>query len=99
MASGGNGIDGPVESGCVFLHEMADECGNVFTVITQRRNHDRKDFKPVVQVVPKAAVGHHLSQSSVRRCDDPDINTNGAHASQPFELVLLQQSQQLWLQL
>src|ERR1700722_9299686 len=34
----------------MLLHKIADEQGNVFSAVPQRRNTDRKDIQPIVQI-------------------------------------------------
>src|SRR5207253_3689410 len=82
-----------------LLHEVADERRDVLRAIPQRRERDREDVQPVVEVVAEGPGRHHLREISVGRRDESDVDSFGARAAEPFELLLLEHAQQLRLEL
>ena len=84
---------------CVSLAEVVNQKGNVFGALAQGRNGDGEDFEAVVEVAAELLVRDHFGQVPVGRGHQANIHRNGARASQPLELLLLEGSQKLGLQL
>ena len=77
---------------------MLHEHRNVVAPIAQRRQLDRDDVKPVVQVLAERAFRDHLCQLGVGRGDDANIHLDRLVVTDAFELALLKRPQQLHLQ-
>ena len=65
----------------------------------ERRIHDREHVETVVEIAAKLLVRNHRDEVPVRGGQQPDIDANRPGAAEPFELLLLQHTQQLRLQL
>ena len=77
--------------------EMPGQEENVVAALAQRRQVDRHDVQPEVQVLAKSLLADHLGQVLVRRCQHAGIagdRQRTAHADHHF---LFQHSQQLGL--
>ena len=81
------------------MREVADEHGNILRTVPQGRRHDWKDIKAVIEIAAELLIRDHPGQIPVGRRYQTDVDTNGAVAPQPLELLLLQDAQQLGLQL
>src|SRR5271163_398889 len=77
---------------------MRDQRGNVGTSLPQRRQRDRKHIQSVVEVAAKFVALYHVLQIPVRRSHEPNIHLVSPIAAQAFELLFLQNTQQLGLQ-
>ena len=89
----------PAHPPCDLLHEMADEPGDVFAALAQRREHDWEHVQAIIEVVAKLAVGDHLRQVAVRRRHQAHVHPDRSRAPQALELLLLQHAEELRLQL
>ena len=78
---------------------MLDQKRDVLTPLPQWWNGDRKNIEAVEEIRPEGALQNHLVQVLVGGGDEPNVNTDGSAASKPLVLLLLQNSQELWLQL
>src|SRR5215470_5032772 len=78
---------------------MSYEHSDVFTALTQRRHHDRKDAQPVVQVRTKRSLRHRVSQIAIRGCNHAHIHFHAATTADELKLPFLEHAQQLRLQL
>ena len=58
----------------VVIQEMLGQWDDIIFPLPQRRNMDRYDIQPVIQIFPKALLPHHLLQVAVGGGDDPDIH-------------------------
>ena len=67
--------------------------------IAQRRQRDREDVEPVVEVLAELAVGDQLLEVAVGRRDDAHVDLDRLGAADALELALLQHAQQLDLHL
>ena len=54
--------------------EVLRENGNVVAAVSERRNEERHDRDPVIQVVTEAAVLDGLTEIFIRRRDDADVH-------------------------
>jgi hypothetical protein len=80
------------------IEEMLDEHDDVASSITQRRHYNRDDVDSVVQGLLKSAGAHQGSEVLARRDHQPDVGTDGLVASEPLQLVRLEEPQELGLQ-
>ena len=71
--------------------------GHVLEPLTQRRQVDRHDVEPVVQVLAEPVVGDGLGEVQVRGGDDPAIGLDRLGAADPLEPLVLEHPQQLGL--
>src|ERR1700728_3927695 len=60
---------------------------------------DGENLQPIIKVLPKCSLFDHDGQIAMRGGDQAHVNLMREIASQPFELLLLQDSQQLCLKL
>src|SRR6516164_1895968 len=77
---------------------MGDQSGNVCTARPQWRQQHGEHIETVVEIATKFVPLHHLLQISVCRSHQPDVDAMRATAPETFELLFLQNSQQLGLQ-
>lgn len=84
---------------CAFEQEGLHQFGNVFRSLPQRRNLQRDDVEPVVQVGPKPAGGHLLIKAAVGGGDDARFEGQGLGPADAVKLALLEHAQELGLQL
>ena len=82
-----------------LLREVLHERRNVIGPLAQRRIENRKDVEAIVEIAAELLVGDHLREIAVGCRDEPDVDADGAGAAQPLELLLLQHTQELRLQL
>ena len=68
---------------------------NIGTALPQRWHVEREYVKPIEEVRTKAAGADVLLQISIRRCDDPDIDSCGFAAAHRLKLMFLENTQQL----
>ena len=68
-----------------LLDEIADEQRNVFFAVPQRRNTDRKDIQPLVQVTAKFLVRNHFLEIAIRCRHQADIHLPCMRAAETFK--------------
>src|SRR5271157_297639 len=71
---------------------------NVLSSLPKRRDLNRKHVQSIKQVFAKLAFANHRGKIPVGRGDDSHIDMDRFGAPQTFELLLLNGTQQLWLQ-
>ena len=54
--------------------EIANELGNVFAALAQRRHGQVNDVQAVEEILAERALAHHVAQVAVRRGDDADVD-------------------------
>jgi hypothetical protein len=81
-----------------IVSEYGDQGRYVLAPFAQRRNCDRKDVQPKVEIAAKAFFLHHLFQVAMGCSDDADIYLLGSIAAQPFKLPFLQDPEKLGLE-
>ena len=59
---------------------------------------NRKHVETIEEIFAELTVAHHAGKIAVCCRYEPGIHFYGVIATEPFELALLQDSQQLWLQ-
>ena len=72
-------------------HEQRDVAGPV----AQRRQRDREDVEPVVEILAELAVGDQLLEIAVGRRHHAHVDLDRLGAADALELALLQHAQQL----
>ena len=77
---------------------MVDKERDIIISMPQRRDGDREDVQPVIQIIPEPALGDLLRQIPARRGKDSHIYFPGTGAPQPLEFPFLNDTQQLCLQ-
>jgi hypothetical protein len=81
-----------------MVSEYGDQGGYVFAPLAQRRNCDRKDVQPKVEIAAKAFFLHHLFQVAMSCRHHAHVNLLYSIAAQPFKLPFLQHSEKLSLE-
>src|ERR1700676_3607365 len=79
-------------------NEVSGQRCDILFAFAQRRECDRKDIQPVVQIGAKFAFLDHTPKIVVSGSDYPNVNLQGAAASQTFEMLLLEDAKKFWLQ-
>src|SRR5947199_180246 len=79
--------------------EVLDQERQVLDPLAQRRQQDRDDVQPVVQVLAEAPRLHFGLEVLVGGGEDADVDLEGAVAAHPLELALLEHAQDLRLRL
>ncbi len=74
---------------------MLRQHGDILRALAERRQRDRNDVQPVVEIFPKDAFRNGLLEVLVRRRNHPHINFHILRPSDAPKLPLLQDSQQL----
>src|SRR5581483_6384684 len=78
-----------LELAVVALDEEVHQRKNVFFAIAQRRNEDRYDCQPIVQVLAEFSVAHCFLEVAIGSRDHSYINLHVANAPDtPNHLVL-----------
>src|SRR5439155_16878032 len=85
-------------TGAEARQEMVRQELDVPAPLAQRREHERDDGQPVVQVGAEAAAVDEIAETAVRRRDDAGVDRDGGAAADAVDLVLLQHAEQLRLQ-
>ena len=80
------------------LREVRREERDVLGAGAERRDEDRHDVDPVVEVLAERALPHRLGEVAVRRRDHPHVHADVARAADPLERLLLEETEQLRLQ-
>ncbi len=81
--------------GGVLLDEVLRERRDVAAPVAQRRERDREDVEPVVQVFAEAAARDRGDHVLVRRGDEAHVRLQRLGAAESLELARLQDAQQL----
>src|SRR5207245_11099562 len=79
--------------------EVIDERVDVLRPLTEGRYRDREDVQAVVQIVTEAALFDHPGKVAVRGGDQTDVDVDRPCPAETLELVFLQHTQELRLQL
>ena len=84
-----------------LTREAPQEClhqlGDVVRALAQRRQRDREHVQSVIEVLAELPARHHLGQVAVGGRHHPHVDADRLVAAHPFELTLLQHTQQLHL--
>ena len=92
----GGGIGGKLTRDGRRREKVLGERDDVGEAVTERRQRDRDDADPVVEVLAEASVADGGRQVAVGGGDDPDVDRDGAAADRGHD-ALLQRAQQLGL--
>src|SRR5579863_10221550 len=96
---GRDAVDHPIIPLAKLLDEVADQQGNVFFPLAQRRDSDGKHIEPVIQIGSKFLLVGHGFQIAIRCRNQAGIGTQSARAAKTLEFALLQDAQKLRLKL
>src|SRR5437870_9170676 len=77
--------------------KVRDKLGDVFATLAQRWNFERKHDEPIEQILPEAAGSHSFFQIAVGGGNDAHVDLARARVADAFNLLLLQDPQQLGL--
>ena len=78
---------------------MLDEQWDVLDTFPQRRQSDRKDAEPKIEILAQRFVGNRLARIAVRRGDEARIDALFLLAADRQYEALLQDAQEVRLQL
>src|SRR5262249_20910320 len=81
----------------ILVEEMVAQQWNVFTAFPQRGNIDLDDIQSKVEIVPEFTLQDGLLEFAVRRREHADIHFDRLLSSEPAELRVLQDMQELRL--
>ncbi len=79
------------------LEEMGRQERDILSSLPQRRKGDGYDIESVEEVLSEASVFHERFQELIRGGDHPHIHLDVSRFSHPFNLVFLEESQELRL--
>ena len=77
--------------------EESDEQSNIRRAFAERGDVNRKNLQTVQEICAKLTLADGLIQVSIRGRDDADVDADRLAASDRFELLLLEDAQQLHL--
>src|ERR1700683_4642733 len=77
---------------------MMGEKGNAPLPFSERRESNRKDIQPVVEIGAKLTFLYHSPEIVVGGSNHPHINLQRTAAAQTFEPVFLEHAKKFWLQ-
>src|SRR5579863_1563209 len=81
------------------MNEMRNQHRNVFQALSKCWKGDGKDVEAIIEIHSELLLGHQGGKVLIGRCHDADVDATSISTAQPFELLFLQNSQQLGLQL
>src|SRR5215831_13239159 len=94
-----NSVDGATEAFAVLGGEMRGQQRDVFGALAQRRQPQREDVQPVIEIAAEPSGLYIFHQIAIGGGDDPNVNADGVAAAEPLEFALLQHPKQHHLQL
>ena len=71
---------------------------DILPALPERRHRQGDDAQAVVEVLPEAALGDGLSEVCVGGCENTYIHGNPLPTADPFDLPLLEETQELDLE-
>src|SRR6185503_3671303 len=80
------------------LEEVVDQERDVLTAVAERRDVDRDDVQPVVQVFPELLLLDQLLEGPIGRRDDADVDLDILRAADAAEGPLLERAEELRLE-
>src|ERR1700733_2820319 len=95
----GDGLNATTHSVGKLLNKVPHQQRDVLTSLAQRGHANREHVQAIEQVAAELSLGDAPRQISVGSGDQAHIYLGGPGPSEPFELLVLQNPQQLWLQL
>ena len=81
-----------------YLYEVQDQLTYVIPSLTQRRYEDRKYVQPIVEIAAEFVACDHVGQVAMGGGHQTDVDAMCTAASQPLELLFLQNPQEFRLQ-
>ena len=94
-----NQRNGPAVLPGIRIEKVRHQGGHVIGSIAQRRQIDRNDVQPVVEILAKSPFVDFVEQIAIGCGHDPAVDLNRPGVADPFELVLLQNAEQFDLKL
>ena len=79
-------------------HEVVDQDRDLLPPLPERRDRDRHDVEPVVEVLAEEARRHDREQVLVGRRDQPGVGGDDLAATYPEELPILEHVEELGLE-
>ena len=73
----------------VQLEKMLRQQRNVSPSLPQRRNRQRNDVDPIVEILAKGPLFHRLAQVLVARNDDAHVDLHGTRGAHRMHLAFL----------
>src|SRR5687768_13538165 len=92
-------VDLPPGTLCVAFHQILYQHRNVIFSLAQGWHADGEDVEPIEKILAERARSYRCLQVAVCCSEHPDIHRNLVVAPDPFDLVLLEDSQQSCLRL
>ena len=74
---------------------MADQLGDVLAALAERRNADRKDVEPVVEVLTEGAGLDEVDQAAIGRRDEPEVHPHRPARAHRVDLAVLKGAEKL----
>src|SRR6185503_18901082 len=90
--------DGLADLVGVALEEMIGEDRDVLAPLAERRQPEREDLEPVVEILAEAAPGDLLLQVAVGRGDDAHVDVLRRRGADRADLPLLERAEELRLE-
>src|SRR5262249_22225748 len=87
----------PAQAAAVLREKRVRQRQYVIAPLAQRRQPNREDVQPIVQVLAKETLRDGLLQIAVRRRDDARVSFEHACAAKALELAFLQDAEELRL--
>ena len=82
----------------VFIEKVLDQRGEVVRPLAQGGDSQGNDVQAVVEILSKAAFANGLLRVHIGGGNDSDVNRDRIAPTDPIDLALLQDSEQLCLQ-
>ena len=76
------------------MQEILDQHQDVVFPFSEGRCLDRKDVQTIKQVLPEGPAVDGGLQVTIRGGDEPNVDTDGLRASNPFEFPFLEHPQE-----
>ena len=92
------GLRRDVERLAVAAHVLGGEQRDVVAALAQRRQHDRDDVHPVVEIGAESTLAHLRSEVAVRGGDQAHVDFHRPRRPERHDLALLHRAQELDLQ-
>jgi hypothetical protein len=91
-------LEGLLELAVVQTHEMLDERRNVLAALAKRRDLHADDVQPIKEIVAEAPFLHCLVEALIRGGDDAHLHFDRVARADGKDLLLLDRTQELHLQ-
>jgi len=87
-----------LHSAGIDINEVKHQPFDVLAPLSQLWQGDGKHIQAVIKIAAEFIPTDQHPQIAMGGCNQADIDVMGSSASKPFELLFLQNPQQLWLQ-